>query len=210
MVASEIEVKRSRFIATITRASSEEEARAFVATQRKEFPDARHNCSAFVIASEEGPARMHSSDDGEPSGTAGPPILNVLLGADLVDVACVVTRYFGGTLLGTGGLVRAYSEATEAAVAQARRTQAIVEVKELELAFVTCPVSVAGRLEAEIRRSPWTLLDVTWGNDVEMEVALDSDGLSALSNLVAEVTRDKPQIERLGIVRQEIPLVGHK
>ena len=203
-VTSEIEVRRSRFIATITRASSEGQARAFVTAQRKEFPDARHHCRAFVIASEEGPARTHSSDDGEPSGTAGPPILNALLGADLVDVVCVVTRYFGGTLLGTGGLVRAYSDATEAAISQARITKAVVAIKKAELVVVTCPIAVAGRLEAEIRRGPWTLVEVTWGNDVEMEVALPSQDLPEFSALVAELSRDSPQIERLGAIRHEV------
>lgn len=113
----EIVEKKSRFIATIRPVESKEEAEAFVAQMKKQYWDARHNCSAYVI----GPANetMHSSDDGEPSGTAGRPMLSVLTGWDVHNVAVVVTRYFGGVLLGTGGLVRAYQGAVTAALENA-------------------------------------------------------------------------------------------
>ncbi|MCD8039654.1 MAG: YigZ family protein [Lachnospiraceae bacterium] len=99
--------KKSRFIATVRPVSNEEEAAAFIDEMKKRYYDARHNCSAFVIGSRAELTR--SSDDGEPSGTAGRPMLEVLLGSGIRNIAVVVTRYFGGTLLGTGGLVRAYS-----------------------------------------------------------------------------------------------------
>lgn len=113
----EIVEKKSRFIATIRPVESKEEAEAFVAQMKKQYWDARHNCSAYII----GPANetMHSSDDGEPSGTAGRPMLSVLTGWDVHNVAVVVTRYFGGVLLGTGGLVRAYQGAVTAALENA-------------------------------------------------------------------------------------------
>lgn len=113
----EIVEKKSRFIATIRPVESKEEAEAFVAQMKKQYWDARHNCSAYVI----GPANetMHSSDDGEPSGTAGRPMLSVLTGWDVHNVAVVVTRYFGGVLLGTGGLLRAYQGAVTAALENA-------------------------------------------------------------------------------------------
>ena len=113
----EIVEKKSRFIATIRPVESKEEAEAFVAQMKKQYWDARHNCSAYVIR----PANetMHSSDDGEPSGTAGRPMLSVLTGWDVHNVAVVVTRYFGGVLLGTGGLVRAYQGAVTAALENA-------------------------------------------------------------------------------------------
>ena len=107
----EIVEKKSRFIANIRPVESEEEAAAFIEEMKKKYWDARHNCSAFVIGKKAELTRC--SDDGEPSGTAGRPMLEVLLGEGIRNIAVVVTRYFGGTLLGTGGLVRAYSGAVK-------------------------------------------------------------------------------------------------
>ena len=107
--SGEITEKKSRFIATLAPAESEEEAAAFVESVKKKYWDARHNCSAFVIGERAQITRC--SDDGEPAGTAGKPMLEVLLGTQVRNAAAVVTRYFGGTLLGTGGLVRAYTQA---------------------------------------------------------------------------------------------------
>ncbi len=112
----EIVEKKSRFIASIKKVETEEEAVAFINQVKKKYYDARHNCSAFVIGSKKELVRCN--DDGEPSGTAGKPMLEVLLGSDIVNVVVVVTRYFGGTLLGTGGLVRAYTDATKAGLTQ--------------------------------------------------------------------------------------------
>ena len=107
----EIIEKKSRFIATVKKVETEDEAFAFIDGLKKKYWDASHNCSAMVIGGQVKLTRC--SDDGEPSGTAGRPILEVLLGENLCDVAVVVTRYFGGTLLGTGGLIRAYTQATK-------------------------------------------------------------------------------------------------
>ena len=107
----EYEEKKSRFIATVRRCESEEEASAFIDEMKKKYWDARHNCSAFVLGSRGELTRC--SDDGEPGGTAGRPMLEVLLGEEIRNVAVVVTRYFGGVLLGTGGLVRAYTRAVK-------------------------------------------------------------------------------------------------
>lgn len=111
----EITEKKSRFIATVRPVTGEEEASVFIEETKKKYWDARHNCSAFVIGQKAQLTRC--SDDGEPSGTAGRPMLEVLLGEGLRNVAVVVTRYFGGTLLGTGGLVRAYSAAVKKGLA---------------------------------------------------------------------------------------------
>lgn len=108
----EIIEKKSRFIATVKKVESEAAAASFIETMKKKYWDAAHNCSAFVIGKRG--ELMRSSDDGEPSGTAGRPMLEVLLGEGVRNVAVVVTRYFGGTLLGTGGLVRAYTQAVKA------------------------------------------------------------------------------------------------
>lgn len=107
----EIVEKKSRFIATIRRCETEDEATAFVEEMKKKYWDARHNCSAMVVGA--GGELTRCSDDGEPSGTAGRPMLEVLLGEGIRNIVVVVTRYFGGTLLGTGGLVRAYTQAVQ-------------------------------------------------------------------------------------------------
>ena len=111
-LSHEIEVKKSRFLALVARVSTPAEAREVVNERKAAMPDARHHCAAFVVSADGAQPFSHSSDDGEPSGTAGRPMLDVLAGSKLVDVVAVVTRYFGGTLLGTGGLVRAYSATT--------------------------------------------------------------------------------------------------
>ena len=110
-------IKRSRFIATVAHAFTEEDAKVFISIIKNEFPDATHNCWAFVAGPPGDTARIGLSDDGEPHGTAGKPILTVLLHSEIGEIVAVVTRYFGGTKLGTGGLVRAYSGSVKNALA---------------------------------------------------------------------------------------------
>ncbi|MCR5417964.1 MAG: YigZ family protein [Lachnospiraceae bacterium] len=139
-----IEVKKSRFIATLRPVESKEEAEAFVAEMKKQYWDARHNCSAYVLpATKESGIYVHSSDDGEPSGTAGKPMLTVLQGNDLEGVAVVVTRYFGGVLLGTGGLVRSYQDAVSEAVKNAK----LLERSPMTETEVTVDYSLVGRIQ---------------------------------------------------------------
>lgn len=116
--------RKSRFIAQLVHIESEDEANAFIEMVRKRHYDARHNVPAWILVD----GRERQSDDGEPSRTSGMPTLEVLRGAGLKNVCCVVTRYFGGTLLGPGGLVRAYTAATQAAVASAQESGQIVEM----------------------------------------------------------------------------------
>lgn len=145
-VRAEIEVTRSRFLADVVPVADIDAAAAAVAAARREFHDARHHCSAWVL---EPDGRLtRSNDDGEPSGTAGAPMLAVLQGAALTDVVAVVTRYFGGTLLGAGGLVRAYGDAVTAALAQASR----VARRPVTLVEVQAPHAEAGRVEHHLRR----------------------------------------------------------
>lgn len=124
---AETEIKKSRFIAHIAEVKSEDEAETLIKQTKKKYYDASHSCSAYILNSDKG--IRHSSDDGEPSGTAGKPILDVISGAGLSDVIVIVTRYFGGTELGTGGLVRAYSGAT----AEVLKYAEVVEVTEAKL-----------------------------------------------------------------------------
>ena len=127
-VQSEIVEKKSKFIANIFFVENVEEAENKIKETKKEYHDARHNCSCYRVI-EEGKIVEKQSDDGEPSGTAGGPMLNILQKRDLVNVVAIVTRYFGGILLGTGGLVRAYSDATPNAIDSAEKNEIILGVE---------------------------------------------------------------------------------
>lgn len=139
---AEIEVKKSRFLAAVVRCRDEEEARGFLERIRKQHYDARHHCFALRIG-EPQKVLERSSDDGEPQGTAGKPMLEILKGAELYDVCAVVTRYFGGTLLGTGGLMRAYSDALKAALSAADCR----ELREGVRICVRCDYAAANRIK---------------------------------------------------------------
>lgn len=174
---AELLVKRSRFLACACRTETEDAARAFIESQRKRFPDARHHCSAFTLLPpnwEPGaPALTRSSDDGEPSGTAGRPMLDVLLGSNLDNVTVVVTRYFGGVKLGTGGLVRAYSGVVRQALDSAKR----VRVKNTPVVRFDVALTKAPGLESWLRERAITPISVTWGEEATFRLALD--GLEA-------------------------------
>ena len=164
------------------RVAEEEEARALVAGLRREHWDARHHCSAFVIGP--GGEVQRSSDDGEPAGTAGAPMLEVLRGAGVSDVAAVVTRWFGGTLLGAGGLVRAYGDAVRAALADAgtlRRTLLTELALELDHAD-------AGRVEGELRARGVSVLDVAYDARVRLLLVAAPDEVDRVAALVAAAT----------------------
>ena len=158
----EYEEKRSRFIGELWPTASEEEAKALIAGVKKKYPDARHHCWAWILP--DGSFRW--SDDGEPGGTAGGPMLEVLRGADLRGVLCVVTRYFGGTLLGSGGLVRAYSKAAALALADAG-TEPDPEKARLRL---TCRWENLDRVHRLVREYGGTLLESDYESDPERAV----------------------------------------
>ena len=173
--SAEIEAKRSRFLGHVERVATESDARAVVERIRKQHWDARHHCSAFVL----GPAGdvQRSSDDGEPSGTAGAPMLEVLRGRDLSDVVAVVTRYFGGVLLGAGGLVRAYSDAVRAALDEA----GLVERRLLRLVDVVADHADAGRLENDLRARDVLIRGVDYAERATLHVAVPDGGLAELA-----------------------------
>jgi uncharacterized YigZ family protein len=178
----EVEDRGSRFLCTVRRVADEDEARSLAAELRREHWDARHHCSAFVL----GPGRevQRSSDDGEPAGTAGAPMLEVLRGAGVSDVAAVVTRWFGGTLLGAGGLVRAYGDAVRAALADAgtlRRTLLTELALDLDHAD-------AGRVEGELRARGVSVLDVAYDARVRLLLAAEPDEVDRVAALVAAAT----------------------
>ena len=179
----ELEIKRSRFITVLRRADSEEGARALVTDLRREFHDARHHCFAFVLGADRDIQR--SSDDGEPSGTAGIPMLEALLRretapgvTDLSDVSAVVVRYFGGVLLGAGGLVRAYSESVSTALA----LSPLVQRRRLRICAVRTPHAAAGRLENDLRSAGYAMVDTGYeANSAVLRLALP-DSPAALAD----------------------------
>lgn len=156
---AELVEKKSRFIATVRPVESEEEAAAFIEEMKKKYYDARHNCSAYVLGSKAQLTR--SSDDGEPSGTAGRPMLEVLLGSGIRNVAAVVTRYFGGTLLGTGGLVRAYSGVLKEALEKCEtarqhfgvRFKIRADYNALEKSSISLPAEILRQRTVSMRRT---------------------------------------------------------
>ena len=158
----EIVEKKSRFIATIRKCETEEEAVAFIEEMKKKYWDARHNCSAFVIGERQELTRC--SDDGEPAQTAGRPMLDVLLREKITDVAVVVTRYFGGVLLGTGGLVRAYQAATQAGLAASR----LIEKCKGQQLLVHTDYNGLGKLQYLFGQKHTVILDTAYEADVTM------------------------------------------
>lgn len=202
--ASEIdlEIKRSHFLGLAARTTSEAQAREFIASRRALYPDARHHCSAFIITNPGATPTERSNDDGEPSGTAGKPMLEVVRGSQIFDVTVVVTRYFGGTLLGTGGLVRAYSQATTQALEQlslCRRSQQC-------LWQLRAPVGEAGRIEAELRAGGANIVQTRWESQATIELASAVANPTELAALVANVTRGQGHLEAAGTKILELPL----
>jgi len=180
--SAEIEAKRSRFLCTLERVSTEAEARAVVERMRKQHWDARHHCSAFVLGP--GGTVERSSDDGEPAGTAGAPMLEVLRGRGVSDVVAVVTRWFGGTLLGAGGLVRAYGDAVRAALDEV----GVLERRLLRVFTIEVPHADAGRLESDLRSRGTTVLDTSYDEVARLRVAVPAADVDRLSTLLAELS----------------------
>ncbi len=179
----EVEIQRSRFLCTVARVTDVDAAAAVIARVRRAGPNANHHCVAMRIGDPEtGGLTARSNDDGEPSGTAGVPMLEVLTQRDLTDVVAVVSRWFGGVKLGAGGLVRAYSgvlAATLDTVGELRR----VRHRELLLAV---PHDRAGRLENHLRNSPYRLRGVDYGPDVTFTVAVTEADVAGFEAWLAE------------------------
>ncbi|AHD22958.1 hypothetical protein Y013_21150 [Rhodococcus pyridinivorans SB3094] len=192
-VVVETEVKHSRFLAAVRRVDTADAALAFVDEQRRLYPDARHHCWAFVVGDDPSARAERSSDDGEPGGTAGIPMLQVLHHRDLVNVAVVVTRWFGGIKLGAGGLVRAYSGAVATALDEAP----IVERRQQEKFTLAIDHGEAGRVEAELRGRGVAVLDVAYADRVVLTVA--GRERSELEGWVASLTSGAGELEPAGV-----------
>ena len=196
----ETEVKRSRFRCRVERVTDEDAARAVVERARKEHWDARHHCSAFVLGPEA--ALQRSNDDGEPSGTAGAPMLEVLRGREVSDVVAVVTRWFGGTLLGAGGLVRAYGDAVRAALDEAG-LRARVRSERYDVAVGHAD---AGRLESDLRARGVDVLGADYGPHVTLHVAVPPE--EDLAGVLAGLTGGTVVPERVGEAWTDGPAEG--
>ncbi|MBO5303826.1 MAG: YigZ family protein [Lachnospiraceae bacterium] len=178
----EIVEKKSRFIATVRPVESEEEATAFINEMKKKYWDARHNCSAFVIGSNQEISRC--SDDGEPSQTAGRPMLDVLLREELHNVAVVVTRYFGGTLLGTGGLVRAYQKSTQEGLANS----VIIDKLPGRQLTIQTDYNGLGKIQYILAKQDITIIDTEYTDAVDIHVMVPSGAEKKLTEEVTEGT----------------------
>jgi len=180
-------ILRSRFITTLALAPTVDAARAFVTALRAEFADATHNCWAYVVGAPGSTAQIGMSDDGEPAGTAGKPMLNVLLGSGVGDVAAVVTRYFGGAKLGTGGLVRAYSGGVKTALQQLP----VAEKVESVLLRVILPYRLYQPLERLLPAFEAEVIESQFAAEVTLRVRLPvehvNDWRGALRELSAGV-----------------------
>lgn len=185
----EIVEKKSRFLAFPFPISSEEEAQEIIARHKKEYWDARHNCYAYVLG--EDFRHQRYSDDGEPAGTAGRPILDVLTGRGVTDALIIVTRYFGGTLLGTGGLVRAYQKSAGAGL------DACVLLERLHgtACTITCDYNTSGKLSYLLANEEIPVSDTRYGASVETDMILPAEKKDRLIKMLTDLTSGKASFE---------------
>lgn len=181
----EVVEKKSRFIATVAAVSSKKEAEAFIASCKKKYWDARHNCSAYIIA--DTVDILHSSDDGEPSGTAGKPMLEVLISEGIKNICVVVTRYFGGTLLGTGGLVRAYQGAVKEGIANS----VLIEKHKGIKAEITADYNDIGKLQYLFASNQVEILESIYEQQVKMKILIPVELKGAMEEKVVDITNGK-------------------
>lgn len=186
------EEKKSRFIATLHPVTTEEEALEFINKMKKQYWDARHNCSAYIIGADNPIER--SSDDGEPSRTAGLPMLEVLKGAELRNVCLVVTRYFGGVLLGTGGLVRAYQSAAKDAVANAQ----VLTCRQMNRVVFTIDYTAYGKLQYIATGEGLTVENTDFSDSVNVTMLLDDSQLESVTKKITEITSGSCTVDNLG------------
>jgi uncharacterized YigZ family protein len=189
-IRGELDISNSRFISSLAPAFSVGEARAFIKRIKAEFPDASHHVPVYLIG--HGDTEIaHCSDAGEPSGTAGRPALAVLRGSGLGDVVVVVARYFGGTKLGTGGLVRAYSEAVRLVV----QAVPLAEKVLTHMIMLVFPYTYLERIRLLVAAQAGTILDETFAGDVTLTARVTVESFSLFQSAVSELTRGQVQAE---------------
>lgn len=188
--SGEIVEKKSRFIANVFPVESEEEASSIIEKTRKKYWDARHNCYAFSVGGINGTSKC--SDDGEPQGTAGRPILEVIAGEGICNVLIIVTRYFGGTLLGTGGLVRAYTMAAKEGLAGSR----VVLKESGKKVIIQTDYTGIGKLQYIAAQMGVAVISTSYGADVGMELAVPYNKVEAFVKKVLEATFGQAVIDK--------------
>lgn len=184
----EIVIEKSRFIAHVDRAETEEEAQEFIQTIKKKHWNATHNCSAYLIGEQDGIQK--ANDDGEPSGTAGVPILEVLKKKGLKDTVVVITRYFGGIKLGAGGLIRAYGKATSEGI----NATGVVERKLMKVMHTKVDYTWLGKLENELRSSVYAIKEIHYLDNVEIETFVEENQTQTFSDWMIELTNGQCEI----------------
>ncbi|KON86275.1 hypothetical protein AF332_05200 [Sporosarcina globispora] len=184
---NEIIIDKSRFIAHVSRAKSEEEAQEFIFSIKKKHYNATHNCSAYLIG--ENDQIQKANDDGEPSGTAGVPILEVLKKKKLKDTVIVITRYFGGIKLGAGGLIRAYGKATS----EGLQTTGIVERELVTVMHTKIDYTWLGKIENELRSSIYPIKEIHYLEAVEIETFVKEDLIDSFTSWMTELTNGQSQ-----------------
>lgn len=186
---AEIVEKKSRFIATVRPVESEEEAVAFINETKKKYWDARHNCSAFVIGANQELTRC--SDDGEPAQTAGRPMLDVLLKEGVTNVAVVVTRYFGGVLLGTGGLVRAYQKSVQEGLLASK----VIEKRNGFLLYINTDYNGVGKLQYLFAQKEISIVESEYMVDVKITVLVPEERKLEIEKAIIEQTNGTARLE---------------
>ncbi len=182
--------KRSKFTGHIWHVETAEQATAKIKEMREKYWDATHNCYAYILRDGN---TMRYSDDGEPQGTAGMPMLDVLRHAGLVDVCCVVTRYFGGVLLGTGGLVRAYTEGTKIAIA----ASGICQMSQFAVLLIACPYNMFEQVKRVLLAQDCTIEDTEYGADITLTAYQPAGQIAALNLALAEISAGTVQAEEM-------------
>lgn len=193
--------KRSRFIGHVWKVETEEEAREKIAQMKARYYDARHNCWCYILR-EGGVTRY--SDDGEPQGTAGQPMLEVFRREGVENVCCVVTRYFGGILLGTGGLLRAYTKSAKDALEEAGRAV----VRQWAQTVVEVPYNLLERMKLEVAAAQGILGEIEYGANVRIPALLPVEGWEGYAARITELTAGKIAAEKLGESFQAVPEEG--
>ncbi|MBM4760882.1 YigZ family protein [Bacillus sp. B15-48] len=184
----EINIQRSRFIAYVERAETEADAQAFIQDIKKKHWDATHNCSAYLIGEHD--QIQKANDDGEPSGTAGVPILEVLKKKKLKDTVVVITRYFGGIKLGAGGLIRAYGKATS----EGLNATGIVERKLMQIMHTKIDYTLLGKVENELRSSVYSIKEIHYLDRVEIETFVQEADKENFYNWIIDMTNGVGEI----------------
>ena len=198
-IRTEQVISKSRFICSLKKVKTEEEAQEFIKAVKKEFWDATHNCSAYVIDEQ----HQRSSDDGEPSGTAGMPMLGVLRKQELQQVAAVVTRYFGGVKLGAGGLVRAYS----GAVAHAIDAAGLAQKVKMGLYVFSCAPGEAGKITNLLyQQQMFNLADTEYGNEVIFTLRMPEDRKIPAEKWLTDTLQKPIELTEAGFEYEEVPV----